>query len=98
MGRRRIAQNCAQNCAGIACRELRGRSHLRLNLSKRQNVDVSVCIPSASRFRSYGVIPCSSNTSAKVIGAPSFRRATTSSGTLLNFFLMKRSKCFWFIA
>ena len=71
---------------------------MRLNLSKRQNVDVSVCIPSASRFRSYGVIPCSSNTSAKVIGAPSFRRATTSSGTLLNFFLMNRSKCFWFIA
>ena len=67
-------------------------------MSKRQNVDVSVCIPSASRFRSYGVIPCSSNTSAKVIGAPSFRRATTSSGTDLNFFLMNRSKCFWFIA
>ena len=32
--------------------------------------------------------------SASVIGAPSLRRATTSSGTLLNFFLMKRSKCF----
>ena len=67
-------------------------------MSKRQKVDVSVCIPSASRFKSYGVIPCSSNTSASVIGAPSFRLATTSSGTLLNFFLMNRSKCFWFIA
>ena len=35
--------------------------YLRLNLSNRQKVDVSACIPRASRFRLYGLVPISSN-------------------------------------